>query len=609
MQDYLKKLFKEHLILSLALIATAAIYSKLLFFGHISWDDPEMVFKNSEVKSFDLKGFFTSHYIGNYIPVTMLVHALGWTFFEGSGGGHHFLNILFHLLNGVLVYQLSKRLFQNETISNIAALIFLLHPLQVESVAWISELKNVLSCTFYLAGLLSYLKFTESENKKYYIFCFLFFVLGCLSKSSVVVLPLSLICLDLIRTKSFSLKFLVNKIPLLTLSLIFGIINIKTQTADLFINHAHEFPYYQRFGFAGFALLNYLLFFLAPVNLSVIYPYPEIKSQVFVLGFTLLAVIAGLVFMWIRKTNYILTGILLFILVNLVLVLQILPFGEVLNADRYMYVPIIGFAWLLGILVSRLKTKSFVLPIVLIVLFSVLTYARTAVWKSSIVLFEDILKKYPDQFIALNSAGVESMFLNEDIKALEYFNKATSVAPRNYKGFYNRGLLLLKNNKPEQAIKSFNQTLDLYEYTKAYTGRAAAYYMLGDIPKAMNDANRALENDKTNAKAHFILANCYNDMNRLDEAMQEYNKAIALNKDEADFYFKRAITFGKKQDFSSCLNDLIVCLELNPNYWEAHYWKGVAKVNLKQNPCEDFKIAAQHNFEPAINAYSKYCQH
>lgn len=596
------------MVLSLAVLVTLIVYFKFAFFGHISWDDPEMVFKNDMVKSFDVKGLFSNHFVGNYIPVTMLLHALSWFFFENADGGHHFVNILFHVLNGVLVYQLGKLLFKNETVANTGAIIFLLHPLQVESVAWISELKNVLSCTFYLAGLLSYVRYTESKETKKLIFCFLFFVLGCLSKSSVVIFPLSLLCIDMILFQKISFRFLINKIPFFILSVIIGIINIKAQTADLFINHAHEYPYYERFGFAGFGLFKYLLLFLVPLNLSVIYPYPEIKSQVFVLGFFILLSLVGLIIFFALRKKLNISAILLFILFNLILVLQILPFGEVLYADRYLYIPIIGLGWLAGILISRIKTQTKSISILLLFFLAIFTFTRTTSWRSAIVLYEDIIKKYPTQFIALNSAGVESMFLNEDAKALDYFNRAVSAAPRNYKGFYNRGLLLLKNNKPEQAIKSFNQTLELYDYGKAYTGRASAYYMLGDISKAVNDAQLAIKTDQNNARAHFVLANCYNDMNRLDEAMAEYNKSIELNKNEADFYFKRAITFGKKQDFSSCLNDLVVCLELNPAYYEAYYWKGVARINLKQDPCEDLKIAAQHNFEPAITAYHKYCR-
>lgn len=567
-----------------------------------------MVFKNQLVKDFDLKGLFTEHFVGNYIPVTMTMHAIGWFFFESSDAGHHVINILFHCLNGILVYQLGRRLFKTDTVASLGALIFLLHPLQIESVGWVSELKNILSGTFYLGGTLAYLNYKDRSTKKNYLLVFLFFVLGCLSKSSVVIFPLSIICLDLLVDKTFSLKTHLNKIPFFLVSLLFGYINIKTQTADLFINHAHEFPYYQRFGLAGFAILKYLILFLFPTNLSVIYPYPELKTPVFVLGYFMLAGIVVLIFWLFRSKTTTAPALMLFVLANLILVLQILPFGEVLYADRYLYIPIIGLGWMAGILISKIKINSTIITTLVIVVLSICSMARITIWKSALSLYEDILKKYPEQFIALNSAGVESMFLNEDEKALDYLNKAVIAAPGNYKGFYNRGLLLIKNKKPELAIKSFNESIALYDYAKAYTGRAAAYYMLGDISKAMNDAKTALVKDPSSARAQFVLANCYNDLNQLDDAMAAYNTCIKLNGEEAEFYFKRAIVFGKQQDFNSCLSDLKVCLQLNPSYYEAYYWKGVAKVNLKQNPCEDFKTAAQHNIEQGINAYYKYCK-
>jgi tetratricopeptide (TPR) repeat protein len=604
----LKNIISQNFVLSIALIITAIVYFKFLFFGHISWDDPEMIFKNKFVKEFDVKALFTNHFVGNYIPITMLMHAIAWLFFENSDGAHHFVNILFHLINGVLVYQLGKRLFKNELVSNLGAIIFLLHPMQIESVGWISELKNVLSTTFYLVALLYYLNFIDSSKKKDYILCLLCFILGCLSKSSAVVFPVILICLDIFIRRTISLKFIINKAPFLLLAIVFGIINIKTQTADLFINHSHEFPFYQRTGFAGFALLKYLILFLFPFNLSVIYPYPATNISVFVIGFCVIAGLLVLIFLFIKQKKYSALSVLLFIIFNLILVLQFLPFGEALYADRYIYVPIIGFAWLLAMALSKLKLRATIISIVFIALLSVLSFARSNAWKSAIILYEDIDKKYPDQFIVLNSAGVESMLLNNDTKALEYLNKAVFIAPRNYKGFYNRGLLYLKNNKPNEAIKSFNQAIALYDYSKAYVGRASAYYALQDFPKAINDANYVLRTDGNNTRAHFVLGNCYNDLNRLQDAINEYNKCIELDNNEAEFYFKRGIVNGKKQDFNACINDMNVCLKLNPDYYEAHYWRGVAKVNLKQNACEDFKIAAQKNYQPAITAFNKFCR-
>ncbi len=596
-----------HFVLVISLLVALMVYSRFIYFGHISWDDPEMVFKNTDVKDFDITLLLSRHYVGNYIPLTMLAHALNWFLFGASDAGHHVVNILIHLFNGVLVYMIGRRLFGNALISNLATIVFLLHPLQIESVAWIAELKNVLSGSFYLVSLLFYLRYISGFKRKDLVFCFVFFVLGCLSKSSVVVLPLSLICFDIFLNKKISWRFLWHKIPFLMVAFVFGFINIRTQTADLFINHAHEFPYYQRLGYAGFALVKYVILFLLPINLSVIYPYPPNPTAAMVVGYMILGVTGFLIFFTYKKQKFGALAIALFTLVNLILVLQFIPFGEVLYADRYMYLPVIGFTWFLAMVLVRVKARLMPSVIISLCLLAFLSFFRSNVWRSGVTLYEDILRNYPNSFVALNSVGVEYMFRNEDEKALYYFNKATTIAPRNYKGFYNRGLLYLKNRKPEAAIGSFNQTLAIYDYPKAYVGRASAYHMLGDIPKAINDANYILRTNKDNAKAHFVLGNCYNDLNKLDEAFAEYNRCIELNKDEADYYFKRGIIYGKKQDFRSCLNDLKLAISLNSTFYEAYYWMGVAKVNLKENGCADFRLAAQHNFQPAITALQKHC--
>jgi len=607
-----KDIFNQHLILVIAIAITLVIYSKFLFFGHISWDDPEMVFKNKAVQNFDLKAFFTNHYVGNYIPVTMLTHSIAWFLFENNDGGHHLINILIHIINGILVYNIAKRIFKNHNFSNIIVVIFLLHPLQLESVGWIGELKNVLSSCFYLAAILNYLNYSETKKQKHYFYTLLFFILGCMSKSSVVVLPLALLCIDIFLNKNFSLKYILNKLPLLVLSVVFGLINLKTQAADQFINYSHAFPYHERLGYAGFAIAKYIQQFLLPYHLSVLYPYPENKVLAMSVGYLIAGIILFFIFYLVKRKNWTLISLIMLCIINLALVLQFIPFGEVLYADRYMYLPLIFFSLLFLELISKITSGVIaaqkIILYTVIIIFPVLTFLRVPVWKSSSVLYADILKKFPDSFVALNSLGVELMFQNDDKKALEYLNKAVAVAPKNYKGYYNRGLLLIKNNQPEEAIKSFNSALEIYDYRKAYIGRASAYYMLKDIPKAMRDAEHVLLSEPNNAKARFVIANCYNDLNKLDEALREYNKCIQINPEDADFYFKRAIVYGKKQDFIKCLNDLTVCLEFNPTYFEAYYWRGVAKINVKQNPCEDLKIAARNNVAGAMNTFNKYCK-
>jgi protein O-mannosyl-transferase len=604
----IKLSFKKHPSLVTVLGLTILIYARLIIYGYISWDDPEMVFKNQAVKSFDLYGLFTGHFVGNYIPITMLLHAVSWLFFGDFAGGHHAVGLIIHLVNGILVFLLGKRLFKNDFMGLAGAFVFLLHPLQVESVAWIAELKTTLSACFFLLSALFYLHYCQAKRIKTYLFTLAFFIMACLSKPSAVVLPLCLICLDVILFKRLSFRFLTDKIPFFLLAVFFGLINIQTQTADQFINLTHAFPFYQKIGFAGYALLKYTLFYLWPLNLSAIYPFPVQSWPLLLAGYSFLLLIALVLIISVRRQRFEITGIIAFTLANLVLVLQFIPFGEVLYADRYMYLALIGFSWLVAWFIKPLSNAIRNIFIVVLIFIALLSFLRVRVWSSSIELFTDILKKYPDEFVALNSAGVESMRLNNDANAMSYLNKAVEVAPRNYKSYYNRGLLYLKNKKPELAVKSLNQSIELYDYHKAYIARASAYYMAGDLSRAMNDAEFVLQSDQKNPKGYYILGNCYNDLNKLDKAIEAYNVCIALNPDESDYYLKRAIVYGKRQDFRACLDDITICLALNPTHYEAYYWSGVAKINLKMNACSDFLTAAKNNFEPAIKAYNKYCR-
>lgn len=567
-----------------------------------------MIFKNRDVQDFNFSNFFTRQYVGNYIPLTMLSHSLIWQVAGDHAGIHHLFSILLHLFNGWLVWRLGKALFKQEAAATLGMLVFLLHPLQIEAVGWISELKTILYSAFFLSGLLAYLNYRSVRTLRRLAPVLLFFIAACLSKPSAVVFPLILLLIERVYGERKILPLLVSLLPFFIIAIAFGLVNIETQAQAQFLNQAHAFPYWQRFAFAGFAVGRYLLLFLIPTTLSVIYPYPPTSAAVLSTGFIFSALLLFILFWsWYKKNHFVLFSVLFF-LIQLLLVLQFIPFGEALYADRYMYLPIIALAWLVGKLTAQLKLPLRYTVLSVLLLMAIPALSRAKDWRDALVLFEDILEHYPESFVALNSAGVECMYRNEDKKALNYFDKAIAVNTKNYKGFYNRGLLALKTGDAQEAIKSFNRCLELSDYVKAYSGRAGAYYQLHDFSKAIEDAEHAVEMDPNYAKSFFILGNCYNDLNQMDKALEYYNKAIALQGQEADFYFKRAIVYGKKQDFQTCLSDLEVCTNLNPLYYEAYYWKGVAKVNLGKNACEDFMISARQNFKPAITAYTTYCR-
>ncbi len=380
------------------------------------------------------------------------------------------------------------------------------------------------------------------------------------------------------------------------------------QSQAQFINQAHAFAYWQRFLFAGFALLKYAALVVVPIHLSVVYPYPAATLPVLLGSAAVIIFLIAAIIIAVKKKSAVVLIAIVFIVINLLPVLQFVPFGEALYADRYLYLPVVGFGMLLGLAFDKLRLplKFCVLPLAIVLCLT--TFQRSRVWQSALHLYENVLRSNATSFVALNSAGVECMQQNEDAKAAAYFSAAIKDNTRNYKGFYNRGLLFLKQGKSAQAIQDFNACIALYEYPKAYAGRAAAYFQLNDLPKAKQDAEYALHLDAEQSKALFVLAECYNGMNQLETAISYYDKAIAVNGNDADYYFKRAIAFGKLQNFNACISDLEVCLRLNQNYYEAYYWRGVAKVNLRQNACADFEMAARHQIQPAVTAYYKYCQ-
>ncbi|MCA0429927.1 MAG: tetratricopeptide repeat protein [Bacteroidetes bacterium] len=584
------------------------VYFKAFYFKTISWDDPEMVFNNPDVFIFNLKNFFTNYYVGNYIPITMIVHSINFMLFKDWAGGHHLINIFFHLINAWLLYKLLLSLKLNQTLVFFTVGVFLLHPLQVETVIWISELKTILMFFFFLLACTNYLKFIQTSKTVFYITCILFSTLAGLSKSYAVILPFFFIAIAYYNYKKISLKQITFIIPIFLVSLILGIVNLKSQSSDQFINYSHNYSIYQKICNAGYAIYNYLILFLKPSPLYPLYSFPKFTPTVIGIGlFVVLFIILLFIYFTVKKKYYEL--ILTFLsVISLVLVLQFIPFGEVLYADRYMYVTIIFFSIVFFSVFKFINLFQKPIIILVLLILAFITYTQLNYWTNSKTLYTKVIKHEPNSFVALNSLGVELMLTNNDFEAEQYLQKAILANTKNYKGYYNLGLLYLKINNIKKAISQFNTVLSIKDYNKAIVARASAYYMLQDYSKAMADAERVIEKDPLNSKAYFVLGNCYNDINNLDKAFFYFDKAISINAYNSEFYLKKGIVLGKKQNFQLCLENLNKAIELNSNYGEAYYWRGVALINLKQNPCEDFKQAVKQNYPQAVNALNQYCK-
>lgn len=584
-------------------------YYKLFSANFISWDDGDVVLNNKDVHGFNIKAFFTNYYVGNYAPISMIGFAIDWLLFHGNAAGHHAMSIIFHIVNGILVYYLAVLILKDHLKALLCAVIFCFHPLQVETVAWVSAKNNLVYSVFFLLGLIYYSKYVIEQTKKYYIYTLLFFVLSVLSKPSAICFPLVLLLVDyLLKTKLDFKSLLINKIPFFLLAAAFGFATIYTRTEDKFINQNHAYAIHERIGYAGYAILQYIYKFLIPVNLSVIYPYPQDKLMSLIIGYVLIGLLAFMIYKLYQAKQKVLLFGLLFFIANLLLVLQFIPFGEVLTADRYMYLPMIGVALVLVSIIPLKGNHLKISGIVLMLIFGSFTFMRASVWKNSISLYSDIIKKYPHSFVALNSLGAEYMLNKNYDMSIRYLNAAINENTEYYKGYYNRGLLFAQTDRMKNALKDFDKAIALKQYPKAYVARANAYYVLKDFPKAILDAEMVLKTDATNFKANYVLANCYDDLNQFDKAIMYYNKVILANTENPLYYLRRAIVYGKMQQFLFCLQDLDKCTNLDANYAEAYYWKGVVKVNMKQNPCADLRKAVDLGFEAAQQPLVTYCK-
>ncbi len=588
-------------------LAFPLVYFNLFSAKFISWDDADYILENKDVHTFNLRLLCTKFYVGNFHPLTMLNYGLDWKLFDKSSIGYHIENMLWHLLNVFLVFGISIKLTKNYFSAFIIALVFAFHPCQIETIAWVAERKNVLATFFMLASSFYYIVFLENKKQKYLVYCFLLFSLALLSKPSAIVLPFLLIALDYYYEK-LSWKLILQKIPFILCSITIGIITLKAQVAGKFLNEEHGFAFYERIGYAGYAILQYLYKFLIPINLSAIYPYPQTKGLSLLIGYAMLTLLSFILYKGIKKKKRNLVFGLLFFLIGMSLVLQFIPFGEVLTSDRYLYLPLLGLVFCMVEFVKLNQKQYLYMSVFLIFVLGAFSFNRSMVWKNSIALYDDILKKYPHSYVALNSLGAEYMLSKNYKQASQYLNLAINENINYYKSYYNRGLLYAQTNKLDKAIIDFNKAIELNKYQKAYVARANAYYLLNDVTKAKADAELALAKESTNGKANFVLASCYDDANELEKALNYYNNAINALPEESLFYMRRGILKGKLKKYYECLADLTTCTELNPQFAEAYYWKGVVKVNLNINPCEDLKTAVNLGFNSAQQSLNKYCK-
>jgi len=650
-QDKKRKIYPILLV-----IITLVVYSSSLKNDFIyNWDDSGYILKNEvihEITAENINTIFTSFYFHNYHPLTTMTYAIEYAIVGESPFLYHLNNVILHLLNVLLVFWMILLLKPKKyDWAAIVALLFAIHPMHVESVAWISERKDVLYAFFYLGSIISYLYYkTKGKQLKYYIYSIVLFLLSCMSKSMAVTLPLVLILIDFyVEKEAFNFKifikkiwsFGIQKIMFFIISIGFGIAAVYSQDTAI-QNLAPILGPYERISILSYTFLLYLVKVFTPIQLSAMYPYPlktagllPLKYLIAPLGVMILIVV---LFIFRKKIKNIIWGVLFFLL-TISIVIQFVPVGGVILSERYTYLPYIGFFFLIASFYDKIrfdtsfvlyKSRKFFVAILFVFLswFAYASYDRISYWEDGDILFTDVIEKYPNLPFAYSNRGYlyfdhyamntfkevnQQQFNIYMDKALADYNQAIVLDSTFLDAVVNRGVLLYNYgqviNNPEMykmSLRDFNTALRLEGNNKdALLGRANTLSTLGQYEEALPDYNAYIllfENPERRkgdweAKAYLWRGTAYYKIGEFDKALIDFETATGLLADYWETYYWIGLIYQQKEDFNTAITYFNQSLTMNPEHSESYSWRGLAKYNIKdyQGSIQDYTLAIQYN--------------
>ena len=507
-------------------VVTFAVFWQLNQYDFVNIDDDVYVTANSHIKSGitldGLRWAFSTTYAEFWQPLVWLSLMFDYQLYGLNAGGYHLTNLILHIMGSLLLFWLFNRMTGAIWRSAFVAGLFALHPLHVESVAWITERKDVLSAFFWMLSLCLYVYYTEKPVMKRYLLVLFSFACALMSKPMVVTLPVIMILMDYWPLRRFEshktnliLWQLKEKIPFFVLSADFSIMTIYCH----YNTPIEHFPLGSRLANAFVSLVTYLEKTFWPHDMAIFYPFPAQLPAWQVIGASLLIIlISAAVIVMVKRLPYLFVGWMWFT-ITIAPVIGIIQDSGQAMADRYHYLPSIGIgimlAWGIPLLFPNENTRKFflfALAIAFLTIMSFLTWQQCGYWKNSVELFENTLRATKNNFVAHNCLASA----------------------------------LVAEGKSEEAIYHCNEAIRLYpDNGDAYNNRGVAYHQLGQYQRAIGD----------------------------------YNKAIRIRPDYADAYYNRGLTFTKLGQYQLAFDDFNLTIRLKPNDTDALYNRGVIYLN------------------------------
>lgn len=604
--------------LGIIMITVLLCYWPTLKNNFVFFDDDTHLLENTAIRGLDFKHIqqiFTTTVDRVYAPLTFFTFAIEYHFFKYTPFIYHFINLLLHMGVTSLVFYFALQLGLPLRAAFAAGLLFGIHPMHVESVAWVTERKDVLYAFFYMSALISYLKYLTKRNIILYVTTLVFGLLSILAKPMALSLPLVLLLCDWFKKRSFDRSMICDKIPhflyVISIAWITYSVNARIPGDDI---HSAVLIWI-------WTAVFYIHKFFFPLTLIPMYALPQpitLTNLHYAGAFALFILLVFILFLfrrhrwvWFAALFYFLSIFFLFRFDNAV--------DKNIVADRFIYLPCLGICLLIGYGLNKLferietdkkalrSTLSFILVIMVIIL-SGKTFQQTHVWRNSIVLWNHELKYYPNNALAYGNRGEAYKDLGKFDLALDDFNKSIIVDPNYAESYNSRGQLHAQQGNLNAALKDFEQAIQLKpHFDEAYNNLGIIYAMNNDKEKSLFCFKKAIELDRYNSEAHINLGDFYYQNEHLEQALFHFQKVLDINPNSAIGYNKRGLILGIKGDSDLALKDFNQSIKINPNNSEAYINRGIVfeQKRLFQQALESYTTALKINPRKAAAYYGR----
>lgn len=641
-------------------LLTVAVYLPSLRNNFVNWDDDLYVYGNLNIRSLNLAFFrwaFSDYHAGNWYPLTLISHAIDYALWGLNPLGHHLSNIVLHAANTFIVVLLLMKLLDMSNCLNftstgvavesiharnrnnlagliaagVAGLLFGLHPLHVEPVAWVSGRKDLLCGLFFLLSIMAYSNYAATRMgvatslqsgtvlwKRRYFLSLVFFFFALASKPMAVSLPAVLLILDWypfqrIRSVKDLSAAIMEKIPFIALSLLASIAAFIAQKTAGYMPLMETIPLSTRVLVAVKSIALYLWKAAVPLHLLPFYPFPESASLVTAEYLSAIMAVAGITAVCIFFINKqrVLMAVWLSYLVTLLPVLGIVKVGAYSMADRYMYLPSVGPFLLVGVFSAWFRERTAsqqqrgtaiqrmvaVVALALLVLLSYLTLRQISHWKDSMTLWNYVIEKEPSGVpVAFNNRGLIFREKGQFDQAIDDFNAAIRLSHDYTLAYINRGMTFAEKGQFDRAIDDFSVAIGLNPgYAEAYNHRGLLFGTIGQIDRALNDFNNAIRINPASTEVYNNRGLAFEYSGQLDRAIENYSKAIELDPSDYSTYINRGIAYGKMNRLDRAIDDYTKALALQADVAKAYleradlYWK----TGDKERAVTDFQKACE----------------